>query len=316
MANTSDPILPPPPPSFEADDFPHVLESLGPQIGSYDWMWALLRLSTRRRGGFPERLYARLRRLGNPRRPYFRGRTADGTAFLGDYRDFPSAAYMVMPRWNDAIIQFMRGQYDVIQGNYLDLGANFGVVAATMARHLAGRAEVVAVEPIPETARRAAATFALNRLTNVRLVQAAIGDQDSEITFNASPGNSAIASVHRHQFQQLGTWQQTRVPCRTLDTLCSGMAGRIGLIKIDVEGHELQVIRGASALLARDRPSVLFEFTPALSTEYGYQAADVVEQIGAAGTYRCVVLHDSGEMSAFPPPQGWQDQVNVYCVSE
>jgi Methyltransferase FkbM domain len=48
----------------------------------------------------------------------------------------------------------------------------------------------------------------------------------------------------------------------TLDAVCAD--GRISLIKIDVEGHESAVVRGATATIARDKPSIVFEYAPEL----------------------------------------------------
>ena len=181
--------------SINAQD---ALQLLKPQIGNYNWMWNILRLYARKQNNFPCKFYERLKRLGNPNKPYFIGETGSGIRFLGDYRDFPSVSHAIWPDWNNNLSRFMQEHINPDKGVYLDLGTNLGVVAATMARYLEGKQQVVSFEPVLETALRAASTFALNKLTNISLYQIAIGDKQEEITFFAAPGNSAIATANQH----------------------------------------------------------------------------------------------------------------------
>jgi hypothetical protein len=51
------------------------------------------------------------------------------------------------------------------------------------------------------------------------------------------------------------------LPVVTIDELCPGP---VALIKIDVEGHEAAVVRGATATIDRDRPAIIFEYAPEL----------------------------------------------------
>jgi hypothetical protein len=75
-----------------------------------------------------------------------------------------------------------------------------------------------------------------------------------------------------------------RVPVRRLDDLAADIAGRISFVKIDVEGGELGVLRGATATIARHRPALLIEIearhslvpvteTFAFITDFGYQGS-------------------------------------------
>src|SRR5438132_616556 len=72
-------------------DFKLCYDEARPRIGYYGWMWTILRTYARGET-FPATMYHRLQRFGNPRRPYFVGRTGSGIAFLGDFRDPRAAA--------------------------------------------------------------------------------------------------------------------------------------------------------------------------------------------------------------------------------
>jgi hypothetical protein len=68
---------------------------------------------------------------------------------------------------------------------------------------------------------------------------------------------------------------ETKVDCRRLDDIYKG--GRVSIIKIDVEGHELQVLEGARDTIKRDLPTILIEIheydeskVPSLLKELGY----------------------------------------------
>jgi FkbM family methyltransferase len=73
--------------------------------------------------------------------------------------------------------------------------------------------------------------------------------------------NRGIASLSRQQrLQRRGV----RIRVLTLDELARRLPGPPRLIKVDVEGHELAVLRGGSALLAERRPLLIFEYSKRL----------------------------------------------------
>lgn len=144
----------------------------------------------------------------------------------------------------------------------VDVGANVGVHTVRLAR-LAGRGgEVIAIEPDPDVVRRARRNIALNGLGNVRLVHAAASERPGQMQlYRPSPAdtNRARASLLRHAYL---TGDATTVPVVTVDDVCGGAP--VALIKIDVEGHESGVVRGAADTIARYSPSIVFEYAPEL----------------------------------------------------
>lgn len=133
----------------------------------------------------------------------------------------------------------------------LDVGANNGVYAWHMARWSAG---VIAFEPQPQH------VAFLNRAfgTRIRVEPVALSDFAGEATLRVPVDRmmDGCASIEAENTLADLSCQEYQVTCRPLD---SYDLDRVSLIKIDVEGHELTVLKGAMALLARDRPSLIIE---------------------------------------------------------
>jgi FkbM family methyltransferase len=144
----------------------------------------------------------------------------------------------------------------------VDVGANVGVHTIRLARLAGADGEVIAIEPDPDVVRRTRRNVALNGVTNVRVISAAASERAGETRlFRPSPRdtNRARASLLHHPYL---TGTTTTVPVVTVDDVCAGEP--VSVIKIDVEGHEAAVVRGAADTIARHAPSVVFEYAPEL----------------------------------------------------
>ncbi len=152
------------------------------------------------------------------------------------------------------------------QGTVVDVGAYTGLYSLIAAR--AGPAcTVVAVEPHPRNAARLLHNLSLNPGAEVEVAELALSDDEgregtTQLTLPARGDISDVASLMRpfseaHYDLEYG---QQQVRCTTLDTLLgSRSSGPLRLLKIDVEGHELAVLRGARKTIERDRPAVICE---------------------------------------------------------
>jgi FkbM family methyltransferase len=144
----------------------------------------------------------------------------------------------------------------------VDVGANVGVHTVRLAKLAGMRGEVIALEPDEEVAHRARRNIMLNQLSNAYVISAAASDDTGGEVQLYRPDpldtNRARASLLRHSYL---TGSVTTVPVVTVDEVCPGPAT---LIKIDVEGHEAAVVRGAAVMIARHSPSIIFEYAPEL----------------------------------------------------
>ncbi|MET7472907.1 FkbM family methyltransferase [Streptomyces sp. NPDC005648] len=133
-------------------------------------------------------------------------------------------------------------------GTAVDVGGWYG----PWTRRLSKRArQVVTVEPVPHLARLLTAAAP----PNVRVVQAAATDRPGIARLWLPPddaGDRGVSSLVRRDIHG----QALDVRCVTLDEL--GLRD-VGFIKIDVDGNELAVLRGATGVLARDRPALFVE---------------------------------------------------------
>lgn len=139
----------------------------------------------------------------------------------------------------------------------VDVGANLGLSLFALAPHAA---RALAVEASPRTAQALARTIALNRLAQVQVAAVALAAAPGELAFRASAHS---AGSHLLSPETLGEdeGEVLRVPVTTLDALVAEHAlPRVDFIKIDVEGHETEVLDGARQTLARHRPAVYLEF--------------------------------------------------------
>jgi FkbM family methyltransferase len=163
----------------------------------------------------------------------------------------------------------------------LDIGANIGVYALKAGALVGEAGKVVALEPGEVAFGRLSANIALNRYGWVRPVRAAVSDFDGEIRLHhVQVGHDPQAFTTAHSANADGF---ELVPAVTIDTLVQQQRlERVDLIKIDVEGAEPAVLRGAKAALARFRPKILCELNAAGHDNSG-EAWDLLIDSG----YRC-----------------------------
>jgi FkbM family methyltransferase len=138
----------------------------------------------------------------------------------------------------------------------LDIGANLGLVSLHMARAVGPRGRVHAFEPNPRMQAYLAATLAASPALPVRLHPVALGPEEGALDLHVPPGNAGAASLV--SAAPLPQGERVRVPVRPLDVLAEEEGiDRVAVIKMDVEGFEAQVLRGAGWLIARTRPRAI-----------------------------------------------------------
>ena len=144
----------------------------------------------------------------------------------------------------------------------IDVGANVGVHTVRLAKLVGKQGEVIAVEANEEVARRANNNILLNRLVNVRVIQAAASDHaDHSVLLyrpDAEDSNRARASMLPHAYL---TGSAARVDTIAIDDINHEP---VALIKIDVEGCESAVISGATRTIDAFSPYIIFEYAPYL----------------------------------------------------
>jgi FkbM family methyltransferase len=143
----------------------------------------------------------------------------------------------------------------------IDIGASLGEWTIPLARVVGAAGRVLAAEPAPRNAAALEATVAINALRQAEVIRCAVGDHDGSAEFAVPIVTSARTDTGTARLGPAGAgYQRLSVCLRSLDSLVSESGlDRLDLIKIDVEGHERQVIEGARAVLERYRPTLVIE---------------------------------------------------------
>lgn len=130
-----------------------------------------------------------------------------------------------------------------------DVGANAGFYTLAFSRLVGDGGQVVAFEPLAANVRNLRRHIALNRIRNVIVVQAAVSGEHGLAGFAEAPSNSMGHMAPLNAYV---------VPTVSLDGVRSSLRlGVPALIKIDVEGAECDVLRGAKGTLAEGQSTIL-----------------------------------------------------------
>jgi FkbM family methyltransferase len=145
----------------------------------------------------------------------------------------------------------------------VDVGANVGSYTLLIAEKVGREGRVIALEADPDTAAILSKNMEVNGLTWVEVVQGAAYKTCGEIRLGRALASTGYSGLY---YEKAVEWIQ--VPALTLDSLAERLAlGRIDLVKIDVEGAEIDVLEGMKGLLSKQRPTLLVELHPHLVPE-------------------------------------------------
>jgi FkbM family methyltransferase len=153
----------------------------------------------------------------------------------------------------------------------IDVGAHEGSVLRDLVA-LAPDGRHLAFEPIPEMRARLDAEF--GPAPNVEVRGAALSDENGEAVFHhvtTAPGYSGLKQRDMPAGEEV---QTIRVPTERMDDVLPEDFAP-DLIKIDVEGAEMLVLRGGAETIARHRPTIVFEHGAGGFEQYGYGPGDL-----------------------------------------
>jgi FkbM family methyltransferase len=150
--------------------------------------------------------------------------------------------------------------------SFIDVGAHIGSIISAVAQRDAS-IKISAIEAIPEKAERLRRKF-----PSVSVHACAVGDRDGEVPFFIHTRKSGYSSLGQSDRAD-GDVVEVKVPIRRLDDLVE--LGGVDMMKIDVEGAELGVLRGSLELIATSRPVIMFESGPDDAVGLGYTKPQV-----------------------------------------
>lgn len=151
----------------------------------------------------------------------------------------------------------------------VDVGASLGFYTVPLGKAAAARgATVLAVEPVPANAAVVADNVALNDLRgSVHVEQVGLGSAPGEFVMHVEMGGvgnaSAVSDIPEHRrsehFREGRSPVELTVPVVRLDDLVGGRP--CSVIKLDVEGFEMEVLAGGEQVILESRPTIFGEFS-------------------------------------------------------
>jgi len=185
---------------------------------------------------------------------------------------------------------------------YVDVGAHEGYCLLKAASAVGPSGHVIAIEPNPETVRTLRGNIQASGATVVTVQPIACSDSETTLDlFTATQSNTGSSSLSKTNASLYGAaGQRYRVPGRPLDAIIreTGVS-QVDVVKIDVEGAEFQVLKGAQETLALFHPVLLVELDDRLLKSMGTSSAEIIVFLRSCG-YTLHCSYDEANFEFFP----------------
>ena len=140
----------------------------------------------------------------------------------------------------------------------VDVGANVGVYTVVLARAISQEGSVLSFEPEPSNVERLRANVERNGLTNVEIHPVALADRAGQAVLHLA--TDGMYHSTGDVYEERATGRDLPVSTLTLDDVWERAgAPTVSFVKVDTEGTELDVLRGAEGLLRAESPALLVE---------------------------------------------------------
>lgn len=186
--------------------------------------------------------------------PFDRGVTL---AVEPSFKSLVTSVLLAEGDWFETEMQFWR---NLLKSGMtvIDVGANAGVYTFSAATRVGNSGKVIAIEPFPACVGYLQETCRVNQFDWVRVYGAAASDRSGNIRLSIQ-GSSELNEVIADDAQAT-PGKYVEVPCLTLDSLIDREDLKsVDLLKLDAEGHEINVLQGSSRLLKEFAPIILYE---------------------------------------------------------
>lgn len=190
----------------------------------------------------------------------------------------------------------------------VDAGANIGVITLLAAKCVGADGHVISIEPHPQTAQRLRENIALNLFENTTVIESALGEKnDTGILYlddqwQDSGGASLINNIER-------TCTQTQITIQALDSI--QIPTPITLIKMDVEGYELEALKGGASRLSQKE-------SPVLIIEAGDNPEEILTYLKSLNTYQAFRLEKGKQVPSKLIPvkdaKAVEGSDNMFCL--
>ena len=197
---------------------------------------------------------------------------------------FSGGAYGFDPRLTEELSRLAKpGRH------FLDAGAHMGVASLVYAALAGGDARVAAFEPNPNVFPLLVENSRVNAM-RVECFRLALGAEVGAVSFfadgtdpNASLSGEAPGKYWYWENREKPAMRRCEVTMTTVDRFCAAVGLAPGVIKLDVEGAELHVLKGAAGTIRSHRPLILMETHVFAWESFGYDRAALEAEIRGLG---------------------------------
>ncbi len=184
---------------------------------------------------------------------------------------------------------------------FLNIGANQGLYSLLAASLGGAQSRVYAFEPQPRAAAAIRSSARANAMSTLTVHEMVVGAVEGTLAFFVPMTGSGVGSRSREHAAQAGLVNSVTLPATSVDAfVLSQTLPRVDLMKIDVEGFEADVLRGALDTLRRLAPIVWLELNPAAQRTAGHTQAEclsLLKSCGYAGFFDVATLWSGAPQS-------------------
>lgn len=195
---------------------------------------------------------------------------------------------------------------------FFDIGANVGVFSLFAAKRLTS-GEVHAFEPFEKHLARFRMNIELNGFSNIKVNPVALSHEPgSQTLYVPNTSNTGMASFYADETGPDG-FTGHEITTMTLDHYVSDLQiGRLDIIKIDVEGAELDALEGGRETILRFRPRVMMEVNVSHLRRAGKTLDDLV-RFWAESRYSMFRIEHSGALTYIADTCSFGEHQNIFC---
>jgi FkbM family methyltransferase len=234
---------------------------------------------------------------------------ADGTKVIvpDSLEDLTSYVLHEQGDWFEDEIKFLRRMLQP-RATVLDIGANHGVYALSLARKIGPPGQLWAFEPAADTARLLSKSAAINGTYWLHVVQKALSDRQGTAWLQM-PGQSELNSLANVEATEVVRGEACHVT--TLDACLEEYKWvAVDLLKIDAEGEEERILRGGARFFNELSPLVMFE----VKADTAFHL-ELVDRFKALGYYCFRLIPGLDALAPFDADQGIDDyQLNLFAA--
>lgn len=181
----------------------------------------------------------------------------------------------------------------------LDIGAHHGFYTLLAAHKVSASGRVIAFEPSPREGRFLRSHLRLNRCKNVSVQPFALGSSNTTATlFLVDGADTGCNSLRKPNVNDETVELNVRVR-RLDDVLAENCVTQVDFVKLDAEGGELEILKGASNLVSHSpRPAFLVEVQDIRTQPWGYAAREIIAFLEDRG-YAWFALAGGGKLVQF-----------------